>query len=166
MVGEARAAAGAATNTVLGQGLARAFLTEGSLSQAEAITSCSFLAAVWRVRSHYLVFAPSLQPRAQVVARILDSTVESIPIPGSERKGEKATRALAIDPPGGAIAGYSDGSALGNPGPTGAGFVVKQGGVTLLSDAIPLGLGDNNVGETAALGAIFQRRPKAQVIQA
>ena len=40
-------------------------------------------------------------------------------------KAEMSTRALAIAPPGGAIAGYSDGSALGNPGPTGAGFVVK-----------------------------------------
>ena len=40
------------------------------------------------------------------------------------------------------------------PRPIGAGFVVKQGGVTLLSGAVALGMGDNNVGETAALGEL------------
>ena len=154
VVDEARGLVGLATGAELGTGLGHAFLTVGLLPQSVAVVGCCFLAAVWRVRTHYLAFSPSLRPRTEILARLVDCSVGGLPLPGASRRGETATRNLAINPPSSTLAGYSDGSALGNPGPTGAGFVVKQGGVTIHSCSISLGQADNNVGETEALGAL------------
>ena len=154
VVCEARGLVGLATGAELGTGLDHAFLTVGLLPQNVAIVGCCFLAAVWRVRTHFLAFCPTLISRTKVLGRLIDSTIGSLPLPGASRRGEAASRCLAITPPASAIAGYSDGSSLGNPGPTGAGFVVKQGGVTLHSCSIPLGQADNSVGETEAFGAL------------
>jgi ribonuclease HI len=59
---------------------------------------------------------------------------------------------LANNPPTSVIAAFADGSALGNPGPCGAGvhliLPLEAGTVT---DSIALGAGDNNAGEVAGL---------------
>ena len=49
------------------------------------------------------------------------------------------------------LACYTDGSALGSPGPCGGGFVIVRKGYALLEESIPLGTGDNNLGEMGAL---------------
>jgi ribonuclease HI len=157
VVREARAAVGVATGMDLGVGLAQSFLSDGSISQAGAIVRCAFVAAVWTVRTHYLAYIPVCLEGSAVVSRIVDYTICGVPVPGSEKAGETKTRNLAISPPAGVVAGYSDGSALGNPGPAGAGYVVKVDGLTVAGGAIALGMGDNNVGETAGMGALATR---------
>jgi ribonuclease HI len=47
---------------------------------------------------------------------------------------------------------YTDGSALGNPGPTGAGVVVFRNSKLVFRSAVGVGDGDNNLGEVVALG--------------
>lgn len=47
---------------------------------------------------------------------------------------------------------FTDGSALGNPGPTGAGFVVYRNGVIVFRSGVGVGEGNNNLGEIVALG--------------
>ena len=55
------------------------------------------------------------------------------------------------------VAGFTDGSALGNPGSCGGGYVIYHKGEVVTEEWIALGMGDNNLGEMAALLAIFQR---------
>jgi ribonuclease HI len=69
---------------------------------------------------------------------------------------------LANNPDPEAIAGFSDGSALGNPGPCGAGALVilpRHAGTAVSS--LSLGLGDNNVGEIAGLHQVLRLVDKA-----
>jgi len=73
------------------------------------------------------------------------------------RWGERATKALAIHPPHDVIAAYTDGSALGNPGPCGAGFVITLDGQVIHDKSIPLGMGDNNLGEMGALLGLLEK---------
>ena len=69
---------------------------------------------------------------------------------------EMVTRDLACVPPPGDVAGYSDGSALGNPGPCCGGFAVLVGGALIEEQWMQLGHGDNNKGEMAALRGLAQ----------
>ena len=51
---------------------------------------------------------------------------------------------------------YTDGSCIGNPGPTGAGAYIRyptSWGISDVHISIPLGTGTNNIGELYAIGA-------------
>ena len=74
-----------------------------------------------------------------------------------ERK-EKAVADFARNPPGTAWIFFTDGSALGNPGPCGGGYVHRRKGEDVYSEAIfPLGHGDNNKGEMGGIHGSLQR---------
>jgi ribonuclease HI/exonuclease III len=83
----------------------------------------------------------------------------------STRTKEQATAAkehveklLGTVKPGDVVV-YTDGSCLGNPGPTGAGVYIQyptEWGVSDTTIAIPLGQGTNNIGELYAIGAAIK----------
>jgi ribonuclease HI len=51
-----------------------------------------------------------------------------------------------------ALVVFTDGSAMPNPGPCGAGFSIWRGGAILAEGTYPLGKGSNNIGEFCAVG--------------
>ena len=65
--------------------------------------------------------------------------------------------AFARQPPKNATVGFTDGSAIPNPGPCGAGMVVRpMGSEDYFELSIPLGLGDNNKGEMGGIKALLE----------
>ena len=64
---------------------------------------------------------------------------------------ESAAKLLTSFRPDAAVC-FTDGSCKGNPGPAGAGAVVKLPGGQVLERSMALGVATNNVGELAAVG--------------
>lgn len=62
------------------------------------------------------------------------------------------TQLLLSRIPPSALIAFTDGSAIPNPGPCGAGFSVWRDGVALAEGSYPLGEGTNNIGELCAIG--------------
>ena len=115
-----------------------------------SITTLIFNYHVWTFRAFCRTLArpPPFKRGAQ---RLVNSTLAHMP--GSVRRdsaGEKALQ-LALDPPEHAVCIFGDGSSLGNPGPSGAGFSLRGPGVPKERHSIALGLGDNNDGEMQAI---------------
>jgi ribonuclease HI len=111
---------------------------------------------VWGFRSFCRSLARPLPP-ASATRRLTEMTLAGMP--GGDRRdpaGEEAIR-LALDPPAHAVCLFTDGSALGNPGPAGAGFWLQGPGVPKERHAVALGHGDNNDGEMQALRLGFNR---------
>ena len=92
--------------------------------------------------------------------RICDRAVLRIPVgkrlPGKYREGAVADFARAV--PEGPSVAFTDGSAKPNPGPCGAGIVLRLAGKqSYIHIAIPLGFGDNNKGEMGAFYGLFEK---------
>ena len=115
-----------------------------------SITTLIFNYHVWTFRSFCRTLArpPPFKRGAQ---RLVNSTLAHMP--GSVRRDSAGERALqlALDPPEHAVCIFGDGSSLGNPGPSGAGFSLRGPGVPKERHSIALGLGDNNDGEMQAI---------------
>ena len=143
-------------------GMARAIMGDKPLSVAEGIFVCAFNYAVWWNRTHFLAFMnpDDRHEGGGIVARLVDSTVAGIPLKGTTKAGERAVRGVASAPPLGVLCGYSDGSALGSPGPTGGGYTITLDGRTIGSGSFSLGEGDNNLGEMGALLGLIRRITK------
>ena len=174
VVDQARETAAGALGVLAEPGMLWAVLGSRPLTVAEGIFVCAFNYAVWRCRTHYLVHCPSLRSISEIITRVVDGTICGVPLKDTTKAAELATRDLAMHPPDWALCGYSDGSALGTPGPTGGGFVIIFQGQVVESESIPLGKGDNNLGEMGALLWLFRRielmvstgehRPRAIII--
>jgi ribonuclease HI len=131
---------------------------------AVALGIVCFNWAVWTERTHYLTKLGYVPSRTHVVSRILARARLRIPVEARSNvvKGEAAVEAFARQPPMDATAGFTDGSAVPNPGPCGAGMVVRpKGSDTYIELAIPLGQGDNNKGEMGGIKALLQWAIKA-----
>jgi len=92
------------------------------------------------------------------VRKLTDWTLDHLPLLGPKVDGrEKRVLEYASNPPLNAVSVYTDGSALGNPGPAGAGVIIRglEGGEWRLS--LPLGHSDNNTAEMAALDEGFKK---------
>jgi ribonuclease HI len=73
-------------------------------------------------------------------------------------RAEKAVADFARNPPKTAWIFFTDGSALGNPGPCGGGYVNRRKGEDVYSEAtFPLGHGDNNKGEMGGIQGSLQK---------
>lgn len=77
-----------------------------------------------------------------------------LPFPTRKKKPptDPATLAAIMSPPPGTWIYYLDGSAVPNPGPTGAGAVLFRDGNVLSRLSASLGLATNNIGELYAFG--------------
>jgi ribonuclease HI len=90
---------------------------------------------------------------------------------GSAGTRSKAQAAAAAEAAGALIAGFpddaivcfTDGACKGNPGPAGAGAVVRLPDGRVLERAVALGRGTNNVGELTAIGVAMDLLDEADV---
>ncbi len=80
----------------------------------------------------------------------------------AEAARAEAARALATIPEGTHVA-FTDGACKGNPGPCGAGAVVKLGSGTQVERGVSLGHGTNNVGELTAIGVALDLLEEAGI---
>ena len=147
--------------------------TKANKAATQAI--CTFNAAVWLERTYtYDYYKPRTRHKASsVIHRICQSAIyawERFKCPklekgfgnastrsAAQRKlaREYAERIIAQMDPAGTIA-YTDGSALGNPGPSGAGVFLHTPDT---EQELAIGLrqdGTNNLGELWAIGAAIQ----------
>ena len=115
-----------------------------------SILTLTFNYQVWVFRS----FCRSLArrpPFVRAARRLANATMANMP--GGVRKDPAGERALqlALSPPPHVVAVFTDGSALGNPGPAGAGIWLRGPGVPEELHAVALGQGDNNDAEMQAI---------------
>ena len=114
--------------------------------------------AVWAERSQYLPTLGMAPTRSHVVARICNRAALRVPVgkrlPGKYKEGAVVDFARAV--PEGPSVAFTDGSAKPNPGPCGAGIVLRLAGSQRRTHiAIPLGFGDTNKGEMGAFYGLF-----------
>jgi ribonuclease HI len=127
-------------------------------NKAVAASIVCFNWAVWSERTDHILAMDSLPDSSSSVNRILQLARGKLPVTGTGvPKGEEEVAALATHPPGDATIIFTDGSAIPNPGPCGAGFVMRLPGEEApITRSIPLGFGDNNKGEIAAIVEALQ----------
>ena len=64
------------------------------------------------------------------------------------------TKLLLSRIPAESLVVFTDGSAIPNPGPCGAGFSIWRAGICIAEGSFPLGFGSNNIGEFTAVGVV------------
>ena len=110
--------------------------------------------AVWSERSEYLPTLGFVPEEGISVRRLLLRAGARMPVEKENRgaRAEKRVAEFARNPPDNAWNYYTDGSALGNPGPCGGGYVVRGPNAKKFTEAtFPEGHGDNNKGEMAGI---------------
>jgi ribonuclease HI len=125
-------------------------------NQIRTLATCAFNYAVWYIRTHLLATLDLAMPEGEVCNKIVALACSTIPADNTTNRGELATKALANAPPEDMLACYTDGSALGSPGPCGGGFVIVRKGNSLRGVSISLGIGDNNLGEMGAILGLLE----------
>ena len=127
-------------------------------NKAVALAITCFNWAVWTERSQYL---PTLNHRpsaTHVVTRICNRAQLRVPLDRQSvgHKAEAEVATMARSPPAWAHIAFTDGSAIPNPGPCGAGTVVRLADTDGYVDtATPMGYGDNNKGEMGAIKSVL-----------
>jgi ribonuclease HI len=160
VVRAARARVGAQVGCSLGDTMdvtLLAFPVVDNPAVAQAIVCFNW--AVWTERSQYLPTLGYTPSAAHVVGRICQRASRRIPADKhtGRRGGEQAVAAFARAPPVDASVGFSDGSAKPNPGPCGAGMVVRaMGSASYIERSVPMGHGDNNKGEMGGIKGILR----------
>ena len=130
-----------------------------STNPAVALAIVCFNWAVWTERMAYLPTLSNTPSATHVADRIVQRARNRVPADRLKAgpKAEATVAALARNPPTNASVAYTDGSAKPNPGPCGAGLVVRFVGDDDYKEIeVPLGYGDNNKGEMGGLKAAGQ----------
>jgi ribonuclease HI len=140
---------------ILGDDLPSVVLAFPATSQLRSLITCAFNYAVWYIRTHLLATLDRAMPEDEICNKIVSLACSTIPADKSVNRGELASKALANNPPVGVVSCYTDGSALGSPGPCGGGFVIVRTSAAFLEESVPLGIGYNNLGEMGALLALL-----------
>lgn len=117
-----------------------------------------FTSALWKQRQDYFSTLKDTPPLTDAINRLtLHALDQIIPSKPKTISTTKAIAQLALDPPTHAITCFTDGSAIPNPGPAGAGMTCEAPSLTD-SDrrihfhvAAAIGHGDNNLGEFYAI---------------
>lgn len=107
--------------------------------------------SVWKVRTHFARTLTTLPPPAHFIERMVDGTLSTLPLCTSGPRDDPYIISLATSPPKSAIIGFTDGSAIPNPGPSGAGFTLAIPGRRTEHKSIAIGHGTNNDGEMVAI---------------
>ena len=161
MVKEAREQWGLKLGCKLGDGLDVTLLAFAPVDNpAVAPGIVNFNWAVWAERSDYLPTLGYTPDQAASVRRILLRAGARMPVEKKSygERSEKALADFARNPPRTAWIFFTDGSALGNPGPCGGGYVCRDKDTDKCSEAIfPLGHGDNNKGEMGGIQGSLRR---------
>jgi ribonuclease HI len=112
----------------------------------------SFNFAVWHQRTDFFITLAGPPKASTAVNRLVECCLDTLP-KGSVRSisSSAAIGEIVLSPPPDSLAIFTDGSALGNPGPTGAGLYVigplLNGHRFTLTISVGLGAGTNNLGE-------------------
>ena len=124
-----------------------------------------FLSSLWIQRQFFATLASPPDP-ASAARRIIEHTLDRLmpKDPQQRISTSKAIAELALNPPDNAFVCFTDGSAIPNPGPTGAGIhgtlPVTRDNEDGSSDSfhlsVALGAGDNNLGEFYAIFAALR----------
>ena len=121
---------------------------------AVAVTIVCFNWAVWAERSEYLPLLGRVSEFEATINRIHLRAQRRVPADKqncSDRR-EQSVADFARSPPLDATVAFTDGSAIPNPGPCGAGYILRKKGQEAYSTtSTPLGYGDNNKGEMGAI---------------
>jgi ribonuclease HI len=129
----------------------------------ESIALMNFNCAIWIQREFYKT-QDGLPEQAAAIQRLIYYATNSMPLVGGKGEASAAicpTHQLAIDPPANATVVYTDGSAMSDPRHAGAGLWIRgpvADGVPSfdISISVPLGLGDNNLGEMWGIYVAFK----------
>ena len=122
VVNRAKTKFGLAIGCALQPGLEAALLAfRPTSNQLATLATCAFNYAVWHLRTHFFCTLSAPPGVEQSVDRIVEHAVWGLPT-DNNKEGEMRTRQLACLPPPEHLACFTDGSALGNPGPCGGGF--------------------------------------------
>ena len=127
-------------------------LTDCRIQLKHAREALLFNYAVWRVRQDYLRTLGSTAEPSDIYDRIVARFKNSLE--GKKRKRaitEQMSQFLDNPPPEAALY-FTDGSAIPNPGPSGAGFYRQPGPLLEKSASVHLGHGSNNEAELYAIG--------------
>lgn len=113
---------------------------------------------IWMVRS--LILRGYTGTSAQKIAKILEYANAGVSTPIRDKKStpkptEGRSRTLLAASAPGILYCYTDGSSLGNPGPSGAGALICYG-ASAWKCFSPLGIGTNNIGELWAIGMALE----------
>ena len=155
VVNKARAAFGALLGCDFGDGLRSSLLLFPASSPVKTMGMCAFNFSVWNLRTHYLVALDTPPLDSNIIGRLVNMAIRRNPTNKHKLKETTVAR-LALAPPPGALAAFTDGSALGNPGPCGGGYTVSLNSLPLFDRDLPFGEGDNNVGEMGALLGLME----------
>ena len=127
-----------------------------SRSNEERLTLLLFSRAVWRTRVHFTTksFEPSFPTNAahQIAAIFKELRAATTRKPKKRDRSRQVMEFQALFnalPPSTYV--YTDGSAFGNPGPAGAGFLVERPSAPTAYRSFSLGHSNNHVGEMTAL---------------
>jgi ribonuclease HI len=123
-------------------------------NKAVAVSIVCFNWAVWVERTEYVITLGHVPLPKAAVARIIQRARTRVPADkhSGSRKGERDVADYARSPPLDAVVVFTDGSAIPNPGPSGAGLIIRlRGGLDYKTISLDLGYGDNNKGEMAAI---------------
>ena len=170
VVADVIAAVGAAAQTSIKQELNHGLLVfdpQVHPKRGRAIIALNY--ALWTQRTQYFVNRHTLPKHSTAVTRIVECCLDAFPsqLAGKRVSTSPAIEAIVKSPPPQALAIFTDGSALGNPGPTGAGMYIQAplpgpaGSSFKLWISIGLGHGSNNLGEA---GALFYAMKVAPII--
>jgi ribonuclease HI len=127
-------------------------------NKAVALAITCFNWAVWTERTQYLPTLHHTPSQAHMVNRICNRAKLRVPVDKQSvgQRAEAEVAALARSPPRWAHIAFTDGSSIPNPGPCGAGTVIRLAGEDDYVDkATPLGFGDNNKGEMGAIKCVL-----------
>ena len=122
VVEKARLSFGLLQGCDLGVGLRSALLLFPATSPLKALSTCAFNFAVWHLRQHYLKALASPPSETSIIDRLTNLACKRVPTTNHRLK-ETTVASLARNPPSDALAAFTDGSALGNPGPCGGGYI-------------------------------------------
>ena len=121
---------------------------------AVAVGIICFNWAVWAERSEYLPTLGHTPSFESTVNRIHLRAQRRVPADKQNCGGrqEQSVADFARSPPLDAAVAFTDGSAIPNPGPCGAGYILRLAGQEdYATTSTPMGYGDNNKGEMGAI---------------
>ena len=127
-------------------------LADSNMQLKQAREAILFLYSIWRVRQDYLRTKGEQVSPSEILARVTTRLASALE--GKERKRAISGRMEAFldNPPTEAAIYFTDGSAIPNPGPSGAGFYRPPGPLPRWAAAVHLGFGSNNEAELYAIG--------------
>ena len=115
-----------------------------------------FLYSVWRIRQDYLRTLGKPARSRDIIERIEEKQDDLLKGAQKKKTISAQLQSFLESPPSEAILYFTDGSAIPNPGPSGAGVFRQAGSLPEVSISVHLGFGSNNEAELYAIGVALK----------